>query len=549
MHLRSPTLLVLAGVALSCVFLNISAFLQPSFAAVMQSLARWRQLHSAQTSTMDLTANVTRWRRIRIHKQADNTRLYSLIIDYLKDPALAHSVKELVIRCNVPQESYLSSKHIPHQRIENEKSRDISSNVSLLEAVKALDVGDAASEWVRALSWMSPELVEARAAENDWEAGLFYHRQDALFRNYAAAVLIKLCPNIEKLKFEDPYTTDILTTVLRKNNHDLLPGIYLQKLKHVKLLPMSHSIIGDRRFYTTMDFLGLVGLFNRLPLLESIGVDGIEEDNRGSGRWLIAPHTSNVKSIQISHSDFSSAILASIIRLPRALEEFTYSTGGRGIVDGNPIVYPKTLGKALLCHKGSLRKVDVDMDARIHEIPEIYGNEDGTDPNDPCDLESVAYIRNEWFLLNEADSSGPLFTKDLPDTREYSGTLGSLHDFTALTDLSVGVTLLLGPGEAAPFRLIDALPPNLESLVLRGYRKGAKQSHDKHIDELLHMRLEKFPFLRDIRGIDTLIPNGEDVDDPDNNEDELWMPPDDNDDWEEERLPSSTSSRLLSADS
>ncbi|KAJ9623296.1 hypothetical protein H2203_006236 [Taxawa tesnikishii (nom. ined.)] len=495
------------------------------------------KVNGTSAKNAEHVANVRRWHRVRISEQEDHSRLYSLIVDYVQNPQLATSVKELVFRGH-----HVEYEYPPRRQMAGEGrlgARDALDNKALIEVVKVLVGEDAVGEWVRALSWARPERVEARKlnetrawADGNWQTMRSSRRQHALFGHYAAALLIALCPNIEALTLEDSATTDVLGMVLRKNNHSLLKERYLQKLKHVKLLPTTEIILCDPREYTTTDFLGLVGLFNRLPSLESISIDGIQEDGKGSDRWLIAPHTSNVKSIHIGHSDLSSAMLASVIRLSTALEDFTFSTGGRAIY-GNHVIYPKTLGKALLCQKHSLRRLDLDLDAKVYARPGEWVDEDGMDPNDPLDLEAVDYMRDEWFLLNEANSSGPLFTKDLADTREYGGTMGSFHDFTALTDLSIGVRLLLGAGEeSAPFRLTDSLPPSLESLVLRGYRRGEMRQHDKQIDDFLRMKSKRFPFLREIKGIDSPIPNGEDVRDPDNNEGELWVRPDEDDDWQ-----------------
>jgi hypothetical protein len=43
------------------------------------------------------------------------------------------------------------------------------------------------------------------------------------------------------------------------------------------------------------------------------------------------------------------------------------------------------------------------------------------------------YWRDSYFRQDEADSPGPLELYDIPDDRAYNNTIGSLHDFAALT--------------------------------------------------------------------------------------------------------------------
>lgn len=54
--------------------------------------------------------------------------------------------------------------------------------------------------------------------------------------------------------------------------------------------------------------------------------------------------------------------------MARRLEEFTFTTGGRCNLDGGwELRHANTIGKALLEHKSSLRKVDIDIDEYINE--------------------------------------------------------------------------------------------------------------------------------------------------------------------------------------
>ena len=138
--------------------------------------------------------------------------------------------------------------------------------------------------------------------------------------------------------------------------------------------------------------------------------------------------------------------------------------------------------------------------------------------------ETFSPEKDEWFHLDKASSNGgPLLAEKLPNTRPYGLTMGSLHDFNALRRLSIGMKYLLGatgghsrepPFHLAtepPFRLVDALPPNLEYLCLRGYYKGENQDIDMHVNELLDKQPVQFPHLKEIKGIDVPVPGLEAV--------------------------------------
>lgn len=83
------------------------------------------------------------------------------------------------------------------------------------------------------------------------------------------------------------------------------------------------------------------------------------------------------------------------------------------------------------------------------------------------------------------------------------------------------------------YRLIDALPPNLESLRLYGYKKGDHAIIDSHVNELLEKKAELFPILLgEIEGIDEYLPGVPGTYEGDSpSEDELWQRPTDNLDW------------------
>lgn len=457
---------------------------------------------------------------IRIREKDSFEKLYSLILDYIHEPELALSVNKLVFRSTPPSHQFAlrNTDQLRDLRAGNHV-QDILEEPAISKLVDDLDLeGPEKLDWIRTLTWMKPEVVAARNAEtsSDYRHSLNNNKRDKIFAHYAAAALLMLCPNIETLKYEQG--SRVIEKMLRRNNYGLLPTRHLQKLRHVTILPTNETIIGDERFYVPLAILTELRLFHRLPALESLHTDAVGPDEGGDLDHF-PPATSNLKRIHVTHSSYGSDDIGALIRVSRQLEEFTFTTGGRCNLDGGwELRHANTIGKALLEHKSSLRKIDIDIDEYISET-DLADDESSVDESH----------EDEWYRKDKEISTGPLKTTQLRSTREYRGTIGSMHDFEALTHLSIGVGLLLGCPNGrrelreAPFRLIDALPKSLEYLLFRGYERGAEALYDSQIDEFLLLKEVRLPSLREVYGIDETIPIAVSVDAPDDNEDELWV--------------------------
>ncbi|KAI0455342.1 hypothetical protein F5B21DRAFT_503395 [Xylaria acuta] len=413
--------------------------------------------------------------------------------DYIREPELASSVKEFVFRSHLPwHETYLRKTGRPEVLRAEENARDISQEHPISQLVTDLGIEESEiSDWVRILTWMKPELVAAReetlaGAGGTWEISPFYRHRNKLFAHYAAAVLLMLCPNIEILKYEQG--SRIVEDILRRNNYGLLPAEYLKRLRDVTLLPTSHLILGDPRFYIHLNILVMLRLFHQLPAIESVSTDAVGPNNDGGYLDQFPPATSNLKRIYVGHSIYGTHIIGPLIRVPKCLEEFTFTTGGRCIQDGAQVARcAKTIGEALYEHKSSLRKIDIDID-------EYIGGDDQSDED-------------------EVEES---------------------------KDECIGIGLLLGgcswgvnESEEAPFRLVDALPKSLDYLLIRGYERGKVARYDGQIDEFLLLRQDRLPSLNEVHGIDETTPIGLSVEHPDQEEDQLWRPEISNDEWVE----------------
>lgn len=487
------------------------------------------------------------FKRIRIENNADINRLYPLILEYLREPDRALSVEEVVITKVVSSYHLGALTHAQNAVLEREQARDVTAETGLIQLVSELGIPYVdMNRWVRSLTWMAPEVLETRANVTDsYGAPASFDEQDSLFAHYAALMLLSLCPNIINLTVRDPGYKSPISNILLYNNYDKLSKQLLPNLKHVSILPTDELLISDERFYTTMDFLGHFRRFHRLSSIESIDVAAITEDGGGTDWMLHPPRTANFSTISIAHSDLSSTFLAALIGAPKSLRKFSMSVGGRAAQGGGQSAMSLTeLGKALATQKETLQTLDLDIDDYIldsrHDRPDIDYEDDRLE----------YHSEDEWFQLDLEDSQGPIFMSRVQATREYTWTMGSLHDFAALTHLSIGVKALLDVAEQrydvasdtmihvtpeAPFRLVDALPMSLESLTIRGYTPGENDVYDGQIAELLAAREVKLPRLLRLLGVhgDT-IPSSKMVEDPDGASEQcgiLWAPEERETDW------------------
>lgn len=442
--------------------------------------------------------------RVRLKHLDELDKTYHMLIEHLRSASPASSVQEFVLDVPLQERGCCFSSSCEEERDQVAVVKNDSDENLLLQAVKALSLEQKLEDQVtEALVWKKQQL----SANNDGlrpDRPRYVSQRDSKYAQYVSPLLLTIFPNLRSLIISE--TSELLEQFLLKANYGLLPTQHLQKLRDVRYVLNEKVDMYDERFYTRFDILGALKLFHHFPLLESFSVSGIVEEENGI--TFLPPHISNLKRITITHSDISSNHLSCMIRLSRALEEFTVSNGGRDSWDGSSsIVYPKTLGKALLSQKSSLRSLDLDIDDLIYttgsgECHEEEENGKGYYEVDEADLEEeLSWQRDKYLELDIAASEGPLMPRDLPNTRCYGHTIGSLSDFETLTHLAIGVKLLLGASNKAPFRLVDALPVNLETLIIRGYKAGANPEYTAQINELIEKRADKLPSLREVQGI------------------------------------------------
>ncbi|KAL6413191.1 putative f-box domain containing protein [Ilyonectria robusta] len=467
--------------------------------------------------------------RIRITTRDDIESLYPIIAAYVIQPSLADSVAELVLDSDgwpSSRTSYLFMSDINKELKEPPLPVREDVHAAIESYIRGLGLGDkATATMLDAVEWKKQHLKG-----NNPETPRGFNDQNAEFGLAASAVLISLCKNISTLYVGKLGWRSSLQDYLLKSNYGLLPRQRLQRLEKVEIIAGKGPGY-DPSFYSRVELLDCFRYFHRLPAIHSVVMDGVSEYQ--ANRDLFVPHTSNnIKRIHIGHAGMSSERLGMIIRIPKSLEELTVSLGGLWTRDrGLSMMFLKTVGKCLLEQKESLRVLDLDIDIAVKYREPIYKKEDVIDD------EKYQRQKDEYYYLDEAVSNRPLWSNQLPNTREYGYTLGSLHDFKAMTHLSIGMKALLGSNvvseynppfhliEQPPFRLIDALPPNLEYLCLYGYTKGVNEEIDSHVQEFMEKKAERLPLLKKVRGIDETVVDLASTYSIDGPEEDLWKRP------------------------
>lgn len=344
-----------------------------------------------------------------------------------------------------------------------------------------------------------------------------------------SAIIIAVSPNIVSISTTDPRARipEIelpLHQILRQANGDTEFVPYLRNLRSVYMFSKTDSTWEDGRFYVAMDLYGFTRLFDHLPSIESVSTNAMEEKDIEDVKFN--KKSCNISSISVHHSSVSSIYLERLIWSRKTLTEIQYSIGGRASNDGGHHTFnPKSFIKALCDHKETVEVIDIDVEDDIHafhydEAKDIERtlNEYGS-PYEPG-----AHEQNSEFLKTTWKNSG------------------SLREFVSLRRLSLGVNFLLylangvsGPADEIAERklVVDCLPVSLEYLCVRGYEKGIKQEHDEQMDALMRAWKSGQSQLKELRGIDEIIPHASHVSDPDGDEHLLW-PFDKGSDSEEE---------------
>ncbi|CAI7625595.1 unnamed protein product [Penicillium pancosmium] len=324
-----------------------------------------------------------------------------------------------------------------------------------------------------------------------------------------ATILISVAPSLMSLAMMLPWATwssrdgDYypLEQFLLEANSSSVAKPYLQNLREVYIMTdesgyNEYQETIDDRYYVHTDFLDCFRMFDKLPSIETLSIDGITDDDEDEPN--IEEAASKLTKLHINHSALDDIYLARAISACKSLKELQYSIGGRETLSRDKgHLNNKTFSKAILKHKNSLEVLDIDSgkDFYYHNISDIdtgYDNEGG----DQLRL---------YRLVGETEITD--FLSSFWDNH------GSLKDFSNLKSLSLGIGLLMylvygeiGIRDGTESKLIDSIPKNLEYLCVRGYRRAEVPKHDAPIDLLMGAFNSGSLGLKEIRGIKTVIP-------------------------------------------
>ncbi|CEJ59452.1 hypothetical protein PMG11_08077 [Penicillium brasilianum] len=196
------------------------------------------------------------------------------------------------------------------------------------------------------------------------------------------AIIVSMSPNLETMAMTQPFLYYIeleegeewakelpLVELFRQANSRPEETRFLQKLRDVYLINRGDRISSDGRYYVQSDLIACLELFNKLPSIESFGIDAFEPDEN-NGKQTCEDASSNISKIKINHSSLYSSYLLCVMASCKTLTELQYTTGGRASLDGGyPMFNPKAFIKGLAAHKRTLKVLDIDTEQFTSSYP------------------------------------------------------------------------------------------------------------------------------------------------------------------------------------
>ncbi|EED15401.1 conserved hypothetical protein [Talaromyces stipitatus ATCC 10500] len=484
-----------------------------------------RSIHNLTIKELPLRR---KYRRIRIKSQKDIDKAFVILLSILRRPQLGGYVRH--IEYDQPPKSYhnyeIRTKDL--KVLSNEDSRILQMAVT-----KASFTGEYAEKVINMILQSPPPYHFGDLKEE---------LRTVWIAQALAALLVSASPYLESMATSVPmyvygFSTETgaslgmpqeimrfpLEKLLIEANSEQPEKPYLQYLHSVEIIPHEGSGWDDERFYMRFELLSMLLLFTRLPSMEYICVDAVMEEE--DGPFDLEPSSSNLSRIRIEHSNLRTWFLMPIIYSCKVLREFHYTIGGRASLDGSFAPFnPRTFLKSILGHKTTLEILHIDADSNL--LNSFFLDMDGYD---------------NGLIDHDEDESEP----DLVPPQGFWERTGSLRDFLALTELHIGIGILMylalgtesmdvkDPDLVKPFGevvLAESLPPALESFTIIGYEKGVRKDFDKIIEQFMADRDGKLPHLKDVNGIEEAIERADTVRYPDESE-LLWEP--EEDEWSE----------------
>ena len=464
------------------------------------------------------TAQSPTYERIRIQTTEDLDKLYALIRSYVLNPSLAETVKDVHIDTqDWPAGCYCRSD-LEKEEQEHHVTSELqdSAQISLESYVRELGMDDDSTQ----------AMIAALRAERRIETGAWTgprNQRDAHRKEFglaATAILLSLCTNIETISLGEVRPHGVLHQYFRRANYGLLGKPVFENLRHATFYGWEL----DERDYSRLEPLQYIQYFHRLPAVAAIDMDGVQDYQ--PWQTYFVPRTGTATKISITHTVFSSQMLADIIAMPKALGELKISFGGLWQAGGGVEVMDfAPISSALLEHKYSLHSLDMDFEmsqeflTRYYHTPnrpyrlyqnntyDAYEQDEEDEWLDGEKQEYDTFMRDlygiQYLNLDEEHARASVVDNLMKKTLKRSH-IASLKDFQVLKYLSISTTLIISPYERAS--LIESLPDSLEYLCFYGYRRGAHDLIDNAIDDLLENASVKFPNLKEIHGVEEMVP-------------------------------------------
>jgi hypothetical protein len=286
-------------------------------------------------------------------------------------------------------------------------------------------------------------------------------------------IFLAICPCLHRVTFPRPLRSIIEAfllsrTIAAEAATAAVPGRQSHDVSTLSLLQeVEVDSLKDGGSAENSGILGFFKIAGQLPAVHSFRARfGYFRDPI---HVPLSPRTSNIKRIVTTEGAIDSVLLVRLIVHCKALEEFSYRT-----TTNRAAIFPKSLEKALRCHRQTLRKLDLEIEHVV--TPEVDIPEDWQFPDS---------LSVDNFDAEE-DFNPPTVQQHI---ESRSGRVfGSLHGFTALTHLSIDVAVLLGwfeeygadgqlLTEGWSYDLLGVLPSCLEYLHLRWYRFSRRSNY------------------------------------------------------------------------
>ncbi|OAQ69594.1 hypothetical protein VFPPC_11925 [Pochonia chlamydosporia 170] len=363
----------------------------------------------------------------------DSERLYPLIKHFVCDSSSADAVGEVALARFGPL-----MKDPKFRRPNQTETNPIDDgHLAVEEYIKHICLpNDTTDTMLKSWAWeanrrmgnMTPQIQLRDPARN--------------YFNTTAILLLSLCKNISTLYIGTIFY-DLLGQYLRMVNYGETPVPALQKLQHVHIGALMAAHEPPEDFYSF--YLGAtLRLFHRLPSMTTISMDGVC-DNMEPEFYI--ERVANMKKMYITRSDIRTFPLDQMIRFPKALEEFTLTTGGLFSRHGSkPCIISRTLGKALRQHRHTLKTLNLSSEDLAWPAP--WGvDDDGL--SGKIQGESYEALREFYgpnYIQKDLEIQDPQPKEDDDPPDQPLNGIGSLHDFPQLTYLSLSLQMLFGFG-------------------------------------------------------------------------------------------------------